>query len=200
MAGAVPVTECRVRASTEKMGRSTDTGSSDAALLSGDAVTFAAFYRRHEDAVLGYFLRRTGQADLAADLTAEAFARALEGRRRFDPERGEARGWLFGIARNLLASSLERGRVEDATRRALGLEPLVLDDAALSRIEALDHRPAADALSDLPADQEVAVRGRVVEEQSYAELAARLRCSESVVRQRVSRGLRSLRERLEAER
>ncbi len=182
------------------MARTIHRGRSDAALLSGDAVAFAAFYRRHEDAVLGYFLRRTRQADLAADLTAEAFARALEGRRRFDPERGEARGWLFGIAKNLLAASLERGRVEDATRRGLSLESLVLDDAALARIEELDHRPAADALSDLPDDQEIAVRGRVVEEQSYAELAARLRCSESVVRQRVSRGLKTLRERLEAER
>lgn len=172
----------------------------DAALLSGDAAAFAAFYRRHEDAILGYFLRRTRQAELAADLTAETFARALEGRRRFDPGRGEARGWLFGIARNLLATSLERGRVEDEARRSLGLEPLVLDDAALVRIEELHAAPAADALSDLPDDQQEAVRGRVVEEESYAELAARLRCSQSVVRKRVSRGLRTLRERLEAER
>ena len=172
----------------------------DAALLAGDSAAFAAFYRRHEDAVLGYFLRRIHQADLAADLTAEAFARALEGRRRFDPDRGEARGWLFGIARNLLASSLERGRVENATRRALGFEPMVLDDAALARIDELNDQPAAEALSLLPEEQRAAVRGRVLEEQSYAELAARLRCSESVVRQRVSRGLRTLRERLETER
>jgi DNA-directed RNA polymerase specialized sigma24 family protein len=46
-------------------------------------------------------------------LTAETFACALEGRRRFDRRRGEAGAWLFGIARNVLSRSLEGGRVED---------------------------------------------------------------------------------------
>ena len=31
---------------------------------------YAVFYRRHEGAVLGYFMRRTGDAELAADLAA----------------------------------------------------------------------------------------------------------------------------------
>ena len=44
--------------------------------------------------VLAYFRRRVGDAELAADLTAETFAAALEGRRRFAPERGPAAGWL----------------------------------------------------------------------------------------------------------
>src|SRR4051794_18242342 len=99
---------------------------SDSELLLGDATRFAAFYRRHEDAVLGFFLRRVGAAELAADLTAETFARALEGRGRFDARRGAAAAWLFGIARNVLSRSLERGRVEDEVRRRLGMEPLVL--------------------------------------------------------------------------
>src|SRR4051794_41869868 len=97
---------------------------SDADLLRGDARRYAVFYRRHEDAVLGFFLRRTGSAELAADLTAETFARALEGRKRFDAQRGDAGAWLFGIARNVLSRSLERGRVENDTRRQLGMEPL----------------------------------------------------------------------------
>ncbi|MDO9353344.1 MAG: sigma factor, partial [Solirubrobacteraceae bacterium] len=92
----------------------------------GDAAAFGAFYRAHEDVVLGYFLRRTGQAELAADLAAETFAQALASRAGFDPQRGPARAWLFGIARHVLARSLERGRVEDETRRRLGMEPLVL--------------------------------------------------------------------------
>jgi RNA polymerase sigma factor (sigma-70 family) len=134
---------------------------------------------------------------VAADLTAETFAAALRSRATHDPARGDARGWLFGIARNVLASSLRRGQVEDDARRRLGMERLVLDDAALARIEELHGAPALAALDELPPDQRVAVAGRVVEERSYEELAALLRCSESVVRQRVSRGLRTLRTRLE---
>jgi RNA polymerase sigma factor (sigma-70 family) len=52
-------------------------------------------------------------------------------------------------------------------------------------------------MAELPDDQRRAVQGRVIEERDYPELARNLACSESVVRQRVSRGLRSLRERLE---
>ena len=147
--------------------------------------------------MLAFFVRRTGSGDVAADLTAETFARALAGRERFDPSFGDAGAWLFGIARNLLATSLRRGRVDDSMRRRLGIERLVLDDEAVARIDALDGDPAVAALLELPADQRAAVAGRIVDEQSYPELASRLRCSESVARQRVSRGLRTLRTRLE---
>src|ERR1700760_4426670 len=95
----------------------------DEALLRGDARDFARFYRRREDAVLAFFLRRVGSADVALDLTAETFARALDGRRRFDASLGDAGGWLFGIARNVLASSVKRGRVDDSMRRRLKMEP-----------------------------------------------------------------------------
>jgi RNA polymerase sigma factor (sigma-70 family) len=166
----------------------------DGELLAED---FGAFYARHEDAVLAFFLRRVRRADLAADLTAETFAAALASRATHDPARGEPRAWLFGVARNVLSNSLRRGRVEDDARRRLGLERLVLDDAALARVEELAGAPALAAMEDLPADQRVAVAGRVVQERSYEELAAALECSESVVRQRVSRGLRTLRARLE---
>ncbi len=55
-----------------------------------DPEAFALLYRRHVHALRGYFYRRTGDAELAADLTAETFAAALDGAHRFDPERGPA--------------------------------------------------------------------------------------------------------------
>jgi RNA polymerase sigma factor (sigma-70 family) len=170
---------------------------SDRELLTGDGEAFAAFYARHEDAILGYFRRRVPSAELAADLAAETFAAALAGRDGFDPDRGEVRGWLFGIARHLLAQSLERGRVDDAARRTLGMQRVVLTDQELARVDALTGTAALDALSALPEELRLAVAGRVVDEREYRELAAALRCSESLARQRVSRGLRTLRTRLE---
>jgi RNA polymerase sigma factor (sigma-70 family) len=158
---------------------------------------FGAFYRDHEDRVLGYFLRRTRSAEIAADLTAETFARALEGRRRYNPHRGEVGAWLFGIARNVLYDSIERGRVDDRIRRRLGMEPLVLDEKDLAEVLNLNDVPIVAALDSLPPDQGKAVTGRIVEERSYAELATTLQCSQSVVRKRVSRGLAQLRSTLE---
>ena len=54
-----------------------------------------------------------------------------------------------------------------------------------------------DALASLEAVEREAVIRRVVLEESYRAIAADLRCSEPVVRKRVSRGLARLRESLE---
>lgn len=155
---------------------------------------FAAFYRRYERMLLGFFMRRTGEPELAADLTAETFAAALMNVRRFDPGRAPALAWLFGIAQNKLRHAREKGRVEDRARRGLGMPVLVLEDEALERIERLggDERVVA-WLERLPTDQAEAVRARIIDEQPYSLIAARVQCSESVVRQRVSRGLGRLR-------
>jgi RNA polymerase sigma factor (sigma-70 family) len=161
-----------------------------------DAQAFGAFYDRYEGALLGFFRRATGRADLAADLTAEVFAVALASLGGFRAQRGSARAWLFGIARHELAQSWRRGRVEAEARRRLGMEPIVLSDEDLERIDELGQARIVDSLSllnALPPDQRAAVRGRVIDNRDYEELAAELGCSEMVVRQRVSRGLRVLR-------
>ena len=174
--------------------------SSDEELLRAarsDPSAFGAFYRRHEEPVVRWFLARAGDPEVAADLAAETFAAALAGAHRFRSRKGAPVAWLFGIARNTLAMSRRRGRVESRARRALGMPPLELTDELIERIEALAAGPV-ELMDELPQEQREAVRARVVDERDYAEIAKDLRCSEAVVRKRVSRGLASMRERLEA--
>ena len=164
------------------------------ALTPSRPAAFAVFYRRHERAILAYLRQRTGDAELAADLAAETFAAALVGAARFKPGGDPAIAWLFGIARNKWLHARRRGAVEDRARRRLRMEPLVLEDEDLERIDRLAETEwAAALLADLPADQAQAVRERVVEERSYEQIAAVMRCSPSVVRKRVSRGLAAMR-------
>jgi RNA polymerase sigma factor (sigma-70 family) len=165
-----------------------------------DPDAFAGFYRRSERPVLAYFMHWTGSPELSADLMAETFAAAFASIDRYRPELGEPQAWLFGIARHVLLRSVRRGRVEDATRRRLGMGVLALDDQALERVEALGsgRQDVTEAFTGLSAVLREAVAGRVIEEREYRELAASLRCSESVVRQRVRRGLAQMRDRLEA--
>jgi RNA polymerase sigma-70 factor (ECF subfamily) len=173
-----------------------------ARFAAGEPDAFVAFYRRHLAAVLTFFMRRTGDAELTADLTAEVFAAALLAARRYQPGGPPALAWLYGIAAHKLSDSRRRGRVEDAARRRLALEPLVLDDADLARVQetvraAGEESELDAAVQALPAAQRDALLARVVDERPYAEIAAQMACSELLVRQRVSRGLRTLRSRME---
>jgi RNA polymerase sigma-70 factor (ECF subfamily) len=87
--------------------------------------------------------------------------------------------------------------VLDETRVRLALEPLAIDDDSLERLSELADDIAMEALRALPGEQRQAVEARVLEDRDYGELAVTLDCSESVVRQRVSRGLRAIRDRLD---
>ena len=165
----------------------------------GDDAAFAVIYRRYLPMVLRWCWRETGNRELAADLSAEVFAAALTASRRYRADRGSIAAWLLGIARNKLRESRRRGRVEDAARRRLGVEPTAITDADLERVEELASLDAEilGRVADLPDDQRRAVLSRVVDERSYEEIASELRCSEMAVRQRVSRGLNTLRSQTE---
>jgi len=160
----------------------------------GDGEAFSQFYRRHVPAITAFMRKRVASPELAFDLTAETFASAVNGLSGFRPERGSARGWLFTIAANELRQAWRHQQVADRARRRLALEPVVLDDNAIEQVEALcAEEPLTEALAALPDDERRAVLARVVDERGYDDIAAEMRCSEAVVRKRVSRGLQRLR-------
>jgi RNA polymerase sigma factor (sigma-70 family) len=176
-----------------------------ARFVAGDPAAFVAFYRHHLPPILAFFLRRTRDPELTADLTAEVFAAALLAAPRYQSGELPALAWLYGIAAHKLADSRRRGRVEDEARRRLALEPLVIDDEDLARVEALassgTEATALDvAMRSLPPEQRDAVLARVVDERPYSDIAVEMSCSEMVVRQRVSRGLKTLRSRIKESR
>jgi RNA polymerase sigma-70 factor (ECF subfamily) len=177
--------------------------SSDAALLSAiaarDGAAFTAFYRRHVPAVLAYLMRETRNPETAADLAAEVFAAVLLAAGRYSEQTGSAAPWVIGIARNKLMMSWRRGRVEARARHRLGFAAMTLDDGDLDRIVEIAHGGSGNLLElvdDLPQDERAAIRSHVLDERPYREIATELRCSEMVVRKRVSRGLARIRQQL----
>jgi RNA polymerase sigma-70 factor (ECF subfamily) len=168
---------------------------SDNQLLSTlDTPSFERFYRRHFEGVLGFFARRTHDPELAADLTAETFAAALAARRRFRPDEGNARSWLYAIAYHKLADALRRGAAENRARRRLGMERLELSDADVLAIEQLaNDRRALVTVERLVPEQCEAIKDHILRGRSYPDIARSQRVSEAVVRKRVSRGLAAAR-------
>ena len=165
-------------------------------LASHDSEAFGVFYDRHVHALLGYFARRTRDPEVAADLTAETFASAIVAQDRYVPTEAPALAWLYTIASRRLLDYQRRGAVERRMRRSLAMQrpPLSEQDEAL--IELLAHDAVGALLAALPAEQRDAVAAHVVDGRGYPELAGELRTSEAAVRQRVSRGLATLRRRI----
>jgi RNA polymerase sigma-70 factor (ECF subfamily) len=76
------------------------------------AARISDLYRDHAREILGYALRRSGDPDDAADVVAETFLVAW--RRLGDvPLGGEARLWLYGTARHVLANQDRGARRRD---------------------------------------------------------------------------------------
>ena len=171
---------------------------SDAELLcASDVRSFELFYRRYFEVILGFFARRTRDPEMAADLTAETFAAALNSCDRYRAELGAPSTWLYGIAAHKLGDWRRRGYAEDRARRRLGIErpPLSEDDVAeLARLAG--EVTVVELLDELPSDQRTAVRARLLDERSYDEIALAEGVSEAAIRKRVSRGLAGLRQRV----
>jgi RNA polymerase sigma-70 factor (ECF subfamily) len=62
----------------------------------------SGWYKEYGEPLYGYLRFHLASADLAEDLTAEVFLRALGSFHRFDPSAGSPRAWLFRIAQNAL--------------------------------------------------------------------------------------------------
>ena len=133
-------------------------------LLDGDAAAFAVFYDRHAEWVLGFLRRRSQGAVEAADLTAEVFAAALGGRRRYRSHSSSAHAWLLAIATNKLNSALRSGYAERRARARLGMRPVEVTEDDVARIDALaEAAVVVELLKDLPEEQRGAVLARVVD-------------------------------------
>lgn len=168
------------------------------ALVERNAEWIDRLYRRHARALTVYFTRRTWDAESAVDLVGETFAAAFADRCQFrgsTPE--DAKAWLFGIAHHQLSNYRRRGAIERRAMSRMHVEPRSLSDEEIERIEEVAGLGALGEqvvgyLEELTPEFQEAVRLRVVEERTYAEMAAMLGITQVTARARVSRGLRAL--------
>lgn len=74
------------------------------------AAVCGAWYEAYGGQLYSYLRFHLSSPDLAEDLTAEVFLRALRSFDRFDPSAGSPRAWLFRIAQNALRDHLRQAR------------------------------------------------------------------------------------------
>jgi RNA polymerase sigma-70 factor, ECF subfamily len=112
---------------------------------------FERLYRSSRDDVYAYAAGLLRDQTAAEDVTAAAFERAYRKRSRFNADRGSARAWLFGIARNAALDELRRrGRQAELSTDPVDVASLpdrdgqrselrLLLDGALGKLEARER-------------------------------------------------------------
>jgi RNA polymerase sigma-70 factor (ECF subfamily) len=158
---------------------------------------FEQIYRSNVGVVTAYFARRCADPQTVADLTSETIVRAAAAFRGFDPSRGNARAWLFGIAANVYAhhcAQAASGR--DAAVRLAGISDLPADeiDELAGKIDAQRAgRELIKRCSLLPELERTAVELVDLDGLTPKEAAAALGVRRGVLRMRLSRGRARLR-------
>ena len=158
---------------------------------------FEQIYRHNVDVVMAYFARRCAEPQVVADLTSETFVRAAGAFAGFDPRRGTARAWVFGIARHVFAghcAQAANGRA--AVARLAQRRPLDTDETEelTARIDAeRAGRELIERCSQLPEIERAAAELVDLAGLTPKEAAMALGVSRVVLRKRLSRARARLR-------
>jgi RNA polymerase sigma factor (sigma-70 family) len=158
---------------------------------------FPEFYRRHVARVTGMGVRRFGNPEDVADFVATVFLEVLGSAGGFDPARGSAVAWLYGVGGNVaIAMHRQQWRAVQAEQRISGRALLDSDDYARVE-EAIDAaarlRQTYLAMRDLPEQDRRLLELVAVDGLSSREAARALDLTPAAVRVRMSRARRRLR-------
>jgi RNA polymerase sigma-70 factor (ECF subfamily) len=111
------------------------------------------FYVRHVAKVTGMGVRRFDNAEDVADFVATVFLEVLRSADRFDPRRGRAVAWLYGLASNVAGGMYrQRARAAVPEQELAGRALLDADDCIRveERIDAAaELRHTYEAMQDL---------------------------------------------------
>jgi RNA polymerase sigma factor (sigma-70 family) len=158
---------------------------------------FPEFYRRHVGRVTGMGVRRFDNAEDVADFVATVFLEVLRSAGRFDPTRGGAVAWLYGLAGNVAAGMhRQRGREALAERRLSGRAFLDTDDYVRveERIDAAARlRQTYLAINGLPEQDRRLLELVAVDGLTTSEVAQALSINPVAARVRLARARRRLR-------
>src|SRR5574341_188145 len=164
---------------------------------SGDVEAVGELYDRHNGDIYRYVLARSGDPQLAEDLTGEVFMRMLTRLHRFRLRQNTPfRAWLYEISRNLLIDYYRKEKVISELHQAEDA-PADIGDVAGSVERALTLEKIHHMLAQLDQAQAEVLTLRFIAGLSLKEVAHTLDKSTAAVKALQHRGLSALRGALE---
>ncbi|HTK64669.1 MAG TPA: sigma-70 family RNA polymerase sigma factor [Pseudonocardia sp.] len=159
----------------------------------GDQEAFGQLYDRYHEMVFRYVLFRTSDRQLAEDLTAETFLRALRRIGSVSYQGRDIGAWFVTIARNLVLDHVKSSRyrleqttseIQDLSPSTTGPEQQVLDGAT--------HEELLRCVAKLNSDQKECIALRFLQGLSVAETARLMGRNEGAVKALQHRAVRRL--------
>ena len=159
-----------------------------------DAEAFAELYRRHREAVFRYLRARCRDDDLALELTAVAFEKALGSIRRYRTKGGGVLAWLLRIARNAAADHERRQRPLVPQWRMNTDRPSLEDSPEEVAVRSDERRRLRLLVADLPEVQRDALALRFGAGLTAREIGVVIGKNEEATQKLISRAIARLRE------
>jgi RNA polymerase sigma-70 factor, ECF subfamily len=159
-----------------------------------DRAAFAPLYERYVDQIFAYAHTLTRNRELAEDVTASTFAKAIEDLPRFEWRGVPYSAWLYRVAANVVARQARRPAWLDLD------EHQPVDTASPEQIVEQRDREATvrDAVATLPDDQRQAVLLRFGGDLRNREIGEIMGRSEGAVKLLTFRAMTALRKQLGA--
>ena len=179
-----------------RVKRSTKRRDEDELLLAisrGDAQALRALYKSFERPLYTLGMRWLRDPELAAELVQEVTLRIWRRADSFDPRKGAASSWIFGIARNV-SIDIARARIRDPVPEE---EPRVDGPEIWDDDLVWEGWQITRALRSVPEEQAKIILLAYVEQMTQSEIAEHLQIPLGTVKTRLYQGLRKLRKRLE---
>jgi RNA polymerase sigma-70 factor (ECF subfamily) len=176
-------------------------------LVQEDAQYFGILFDQYYSAIFNYTLKRTGDPELAKDITAETFFKALTNIHKFKWQGISISSWFYKIATNeirmyfrkkkyapqsldlLFERGLEVADEHEFTQEIVAAQELVERHEEFLRAQAL--------LANLPLKYQEVIALRFTEKKKLSEIAIIVGKKEGTVKSLLSRGLARLRRQME---
>lgn len=173
-----------------------------AEVAGGNLSAFKELVERHQNALLNYIYRYTGDRASAEDIAQEVFLRVFRNAKEYQPV-SSFKTWLFKIATNLCLNELRDNRIFSNTTDIF--EP---NESGFVALASNSHSPEKEtesrelgailmrAVSGLPENQRVALLLHKYEGFSYLDISRVMGCSVSAVESLIHRARRGLKKQL----
>lgn len=164
-----------------------------------DPAKFRVLYSRYYESIFRFIYKRTADEDLTADLTSQAFLKAMQSIQQYTYQGVPFSAWLFRIASNEIAQHFRKNNQS----RIVALEDSAVHDVEEEYTEEdkvdldVDIKLLKEVIQDLDPEEVELLELRFFEKRAFKEVADILDITENNAKVKVYRLLQKMKKRFD---